>query len=211
MRDIDVKFPSIKFSLYAAALLLLGACAARQPQNIANVCDIFEDRRNWHKAARESERRWKIPIAVSMAFVYQESSFRARARPERGKILWVIPGPRPSSAYGYAQVLDSTWNDYVQATGRRGADRHDFADAIDFIGWYNAMSSRVNNIAPGDARNLYLAYHEGNTGFAQGSYRDKPWLMDAALNVEQNAWKFAQQYESCRRDLNKNWFFRIFS
>ena len=42
-----------------------------------------------------------------------------------------------------------------------GADRDDFNDAIDFIGWYNDQSSRRSKISKSDAYNLYLAYHEG--------------------------------------------------
>ena len=40
-----------------------------------------------------------------MSFVYQESSFKADARPEREKILGFIPWFRPSSAVGYSQAL----------------------------------------------------------------------------------------------------------
>jgi len=51
-----------------------------------------------------------------MAIIRQESSFQADAQPPRSRILWIIPGPRPSSAYGYSQALDGTWDWYRQAT-----------------------------------------------------------------------------------------------
>ena len=76
-----------------------------------------------------------------------------------------------SSAYGYAQALDGTWDDYRQATGRRGADRDDFADASDFIGWYMNEAAPGERLAPHDAYNQYLAYPEGKAGYARGSYR----------------------------------------
>ena len=88
-------------------LVLLAGCVATQPTSIANVCDIFEDRRTWYKAAKNAEDRWGVPVAVSMAFIYQESGFRARAKPKRGRFFWVLPGPRPSSAYGYAQAVET--------------------------------------------------------------------------------------------------------
>ena len=87
---------------------LLFSCAASQPQNISNVCQMFEDRRAWYKAAERTEQRWGVPVSVSMAFIHQESAYQARIRPARSTVLWVIPWTRPSSAYGYAQALDAT-------------------------------------------------------------------------------------------------------
>ena len=58
-----------------------------------------------------------------------------RGRPGRSAAFLARQVPR-SSAYGYAQALEGTWDDYRKDTGRRGADRDDFADSSDFIGWY---------------------------------------------------------------------------
>ena len=189
----------------------LSACLATQPRNITNVCAIFEDRRSWYRAARNSEQRWGVPIAVNMAIIYQESSFRARARPERSKLLWVFPGTRPSSAYGYAQALDGTWQDYIRVSGNRSASRSEFDDAVDFVAWYNARSTRINSIASNDARSLYYAYHEGNGGYRQKSYIEKPWLVDAANLVQSNFNRFSSQLASCRLELEKTWFQRLIS
>lgn len=189
---------------------LLTGCVSSQPRNIANVCDMFEDRRSWYKAAERTEKRWGVPVPVTMAFINQESGFRARARPPRSRILWVIPGPRPSDAFGYAQALDSTWDEYKRATGNGWASRSDFADAVDFVGWYNANSYRRNSILQHDARNLYLAYHEGNTGFARRSYADKPWLLEVADNVQRNADRYSVQYMQCEEDLGRSWLWRLF-
>ena len=189
----------------------LSACLTTQPRNITNVCAIFEDRRSWYRAARNSEQRWGVPIAVNMAIIYQESSFRARARPERSKVLWVFPGTRPSSAYGYAQALDGTWQDYIRVSGNRSASRSEFDDAVDFVAWYNARSTRINSIASNDARSLYYAYHEGNGGYRQKSYIEKPWLVDAANLVQSNFNRFSSQLASCRLELEKTWFQRLIS
>ena len=88
------------------------------------VC--LKRKRNWYSSAQAAEKRWGIPIAVNMAVIYQESSFKARARPNRSKILWVLPGRRPSSAYGYAQALDSTWNDYKKFSGKQECVKKQF-------------------------------------------------------------------------------------
>ncbi len=196
--------------LLVAIPFVLASCTASQPRDTANVCSIFEERRSWYKAARSSAQRWDIPIAVNMAFIYQESSFRARAKPDRTRILWILPGPRLSSAFGYAQALDSTWDEYESRSGNSRASRANFADAIDFVSWYNANSRRISRIAGNDARNLYLAYHEGNGGYQRGTYREKRWLLDAAANVQANADRFTTQLNSCQRELDKNWFQRLF-
>jgi len=191
--------------------LFLASCASSPPANITNVCSIFEDRRSWYKAAKRTEVRWDVPIPVTMAFIYQESSFEARAKPRRNKFLWIFPGSRPSTAYGFAQAVDSTWEDYMSATGNWSASRNDFDDAADFVGWYNAMSNRVSGIANYDAANLYFAYHEGNAGYSRGTYHEKPWLIDASNRVQENSDRFLSQYDDCKKDLDKNWFLRLFS
>lgn len=192
-------------------MAILSGCIVAQPNNIDNICSIFGEKRNWYDSAQATEDRWGIPIAVNMAVIYQESSFRARARPERSKFLWVFPGRRPSSAFGYSQALDSTWEDYKEMSGNRSASRSKFDDAIDFVGWYNSNSKRINHITAFDAKNFYLAYHEGNSGFARRSYSDKEWLIDAANRVQRNSERFQQQLKSCRRDLKKGWLQRLFS
>lgn len=194
-----------------ALLLAMTACAGSPPRNMSNVCDMFEQRRSWYKAAERTEDRWGVPVAVSMAFISQESGFRSRAKPPRSRFLWIFPGPRPSNAFGYAQALNSTWSEYQRVTGNRWARRSNFGDAVDFIGWYNANSYRRNNIATHDARNLYLAYHEGNTGFDRRTYADKPWLIDVANKVQSNADRYSVQYMQCQEDLSHGWLRRLFS
>src|SRR5262245_35869537 len=121
------------------AALLTGGCATRPPSNdqIADACDMLSDNRGWYNALRKTSKEWGAPIGLQLAIIKQESTFVHNARPERGPNQWIFfPGKRPSSAYGYAQALDSTWDQYRKDTGKRGADRHDFSDASDFIGWY---------------------------------------------------------------------------
>jgi hypothetical protein len=121
--------------------------------------------------------------------------------------LGFIPWTRPSDAYGYSQALDSTWEAYQRSAGRLGADRDDFADSIDFIGWYNQQSHLRNGIARGDTYRLYLAYHEGHGGFSRGSFRNKQWLMDVAGKVQRRAASYQSQLQGCEEDLkDRGWF-----
>ncbi|HJN52889.1 MAG: hypothetical protein QGI68_01270 [Pseudomonadales bacterium] len=197
-----------------AALLLtliLAACASQPPGEPDNICSIFAEKDKWYKKARKSYRRWGTPIPVLMAFTHQESGYKAKAKPPRKKILGFIPGRRPASAFGFAQAVDETWKQYKKATGRRGADRDDFEDAMDFVGWYNDQSHRKNGIAKSDARNLYYAYHEGHGGFKKGSYRSKKWLVDVAAKVASRAANYQTQLNRCEKKLQRNWFLWLFS
>lgn len=186
-------------------------CASRPPADPSNVCYIFEEKRKWYKASRAAEKRWSVPIPVMMSFLYQESAFRARAKPPRKWYFGFIPGPRPSSAYGYAQAIDATWRTYRKKAGRRGADRDNFADAVDFVAWYNHESSRILGLPKHDADQLYLAYHEGAGGFRRGSYRQKPWLIKTARKVELRANQYTRQLRGCRKKLDRPWWVRMLS
>ena len=193
------------------ALLLLAGCTTSPPSNVNDLCDIFEEKGGWYEDARDAQEAWGSPIPVMMAIMHQESRFRAKARPPRKKIFGFIPGPRPSDAYGYSQAKKSTWKAYKRSAGAYGADRDDFHDAIDFIGWYNAQSHRRNGISRRDPYRLYLAYHEGHGGYNRGSYRDKQWLQGVARKVQRRAGSYQQQLDGCEQELQDDgWFFGWF-
>lgn len=192
------------------AAVLLAGCASAPPRNVENLCAIFEEKEgwfieDWFDEAEEAEQAWHIPVPVMMATMYQESKFRAKAKPPRRWILWIIPWKRPSSAYGYAQVLDETWDVYVDDTGNTFADRDDFGDSVDFVGWYHDRSARKLGIRRDDARNLYLAYHEGHGGYSRGTYKNKKWLLDVATKVDQRSKTYGSQLAKCRDDLDGWW------
>ncbi|WP_223178020.1 transglycosylase SLT domain-containing protein [Pseudohalioglobus sediminis] len=196
-----------RLALLVIALLLAG-CTTSPPTNVENICAIFEEKRGWYDDAADARDNWGSPIPVAMAIMHQESRFVAKARPPRKKIFGFIPGPRPSDAYGYSQAKKSTWKEYKRGAGNYGADRDDFADAIDFIGWYNHRSNRRNGISKQDTYRLYLAYHEGNGGYSRGSYRNKDWLKQVARKVERRAGSYRQQLHGCEASLKKRgWFF----
>ena len=198
----------IAFTGCLTLLLLLAGCATAPPADVDNICAIFAEKPRWYRDARRAGKRWDVPVPVLMAFVHQESRFVAKAKPPRRKILGFIPGPRPSDAYGYSQALASTWRDYQRGAGRYGADRDDFGDAIDFVGWYNAQSKRRNGIATTDAYRLYLAYHEGHGGYARGSYRGKDWLIQVARKVARRGQRYESQLRGCEGRLreSRGWF-----
>lgn len=182
--------------------LWLAGCATTPPSEPASLCAIFTEKDDWYAASRKAEQRWGAPVSVQMAIIKHESAFVADARPPRRWFLGFIPLSRPSTAYGYSQALDGTWERYQQSTGHTGAERDDFADAVDFIGWYAHQSQIELCISPQDAYRQYLAYHEGQGGYQRGSYRQKPWLMDVARNVAATASRYQRQLDGCRPDLD---------
>jgi len=194
------------FLLAGVWLGVVAGCATAPPENVENICAIFEEKSRWYKAAKKSEERWGTPIHVQLSIIRQESSFQFDARPPRGKVLGFIPWRRPSNAYGYAQALDSTWAWYKDDTGRRFADRDDFADAIDFVGWYTNMSAEKVGISKWDPYNQYLAYHEGQAGWQRKTWRNKRWLKDTARRVDHRAKEWGAQLSRCEDDLDDGWW-----
>ncbi len=190
-------------------LLGLSACATVPPSKSSDVCSVFREKSNWHKAAKRASERWKSSIPVAMAILYQESSFKHNARPPRRYLLGIIPWKRQSSAYGYAQVINGTWEAYQRSSGNYGADRTRFADAVDFVGWYNRVAANKNGVKINDAYNLYLNYHEGTGGYAKGSYKKKPTLQGIAVRVQQRSERYAIQYAGCKDSLKEGFWRRL--
>jgi hypothetical protein len=185
------------------SLVLLSGCASGPPDQVHDACLILQDNRSWWRDLQRTERRWGVSPGTQLAFLKKESSFNRNARPARRRLLGVIPGARPSSAFGYAQALDGTWDWYREDTGRRGADRNDFGDAVDFIGWYANKSQRLSGISLNDPYSLYLAYHEGHGGYNRRTYRNKDWLLRAARTVQTDAERYDAQISRCERRLGR--------
>ncbi len=182
-------------------VLLVASCGGGQssaPRDLDNACTILKERPEYVKAFRAVERKWGVPMHVQMATIHQESKFIADARTPFRYVLGVIPMGRQSSAYGYAQALDATWDEYREDQNRRSAKRDRIRDASDFMGWYMAQSNQRNGIAFTDARNQYLAYHEGHTGFRKGSYNHKSWLVEISGKVQARSEVYEQQIAACR-------------
>lgn len=183
-------------------LMLLASCGGGNysaPRNLDNACALVAERPAYFRAMRDAERRWGVPIHVQMATFHQESKFIGNARTPHRYALGIIPMGRQSSAYGYSQALDGTWEEYEDAVGRWGARRDRIDDAADFMGWYMDISTQRLGISKWDAQAQYLAYHEGRTGYANQSYLKKPWLMDVSAKVAQRAEMYRAQLASCGR------------
>lgn len=192
-----------------ACCIVVTSCATYKPKNPDNLCQIFYGETDWYEGAVDANKKWGTPIQVMMAIMHQESRFVDNAKPKRNWFLF-IPLPRRSSAYGYAQAQSPAWKDYRKSTGNWGADRDDFNDAIDFIGWYTNGTQRQLNVSKWDTYNQYLAYHEGRGGFKRKTYRKKSWLLIVAKQVDQRASTYGEQLRGCKKKLDDKidgWFF----
>jgi hypothetical protein len=192
-----------RFLRASLAVLCLASCGGgggnySAPRQLDDACAIIRERPQYLRAMTAAERRWGIPVHVQMAAIHQESKFIGNARTPHTFALGVIPMGRQSTAYGYSQALNGTWEEYQASAGSRRAKRDDISDATDFMGWYMDESSRSLGIAKDDAEAQYLAYHEGRTGYANQSYLGKPWLVEVAARVGDRADLYREQLQSCR-------------
>ncbi len=193
------------------ALLIMTGCVSNPPRESDDLCKIFQEKRGWYKDARAMEKRWSVPLNIPMAIMFQESKFIANAKPPRNYTFFgLIPWGRKSSAYGYSQAIDDTWSSYLKSTQNYSADRNDFTDSINFIGWYLHQTHEKNNVATDDAYRQYLNYHEGWAGYRNKTYKNKSWLIVVAKSVENRSRRYASQYQLCKEELSHGFWFRLF-
>jgi hypothetical protein len=184
--------------VFFAALLLLAGCAS-VPHSGRNACAVFAQRdgwiENWHRAAQNTSRSYGVPVPILMATIFVESGYRSNARPPRTKLLGFIPWTRPSTAYGYSQALDGTWDEYRAETGHLFARRTNFSDAVDFIGWYHRRTAAKTGVPLNDPYNLYLAYQVGPDGYRRQSYGAAE--VANARHFASVAYAYNSQLQSC--------------
>ncbi len=191
-----------RFLRASVLLVVLASCGGGKfsaPRDLDNACAIVAERPQYYKAMKSTQRKWGVPVSVQMATIHQESKFVGNARTPHQFVLGIIPVGRQSSAYGYSQALDGTWEEYQDEEGGRSARRDRIDDATDFMGWYMTQTERGLGIPRSDARNQYLAYHEGRTGYANGSHNSKAWLLAVADKVAARSDRYRAQLQSCGR------------
>lgn len=195
----------VAFLLFLACVLFGGVLyvalspkeALPPPSDLTDACTIREERPGWYRATRAAARRWEVPPSVMLAIVWRESAFRAKARPPRRGGWWIFRGKPISTAYGFSQALDGTWDWYVDEMQATTARRDNYADAIDFVGWYMDKSREKLGFAGLDAREHYLAYHQGHGGYRARRWQRIGWLKKAASAVDARARRYDNQLFEC--------------
>lgn len=172
----------------------------RKAKNIENACEILHTHKTWADAFERAYNKYKVPPHVVMAIMYQESHFVHNARPMK-KFFGI--SMQASTAYGYSQALDQTWQWYKDETGKKNAKRTYFPDAVDFIGWYLNENNKRTGVSKWDTGEQYLAYHEGTGGYLRQSYLKKPWLVKVAKKVDDHSKVYYDQLLTCFKDDKK--------
>ena len=198
------------FILISISFLFIFACTSIDKIDTEDSCILFKEKKNWYKSTKKSLDNWGVPISLQLAIINQESSFYQFAKPKRKRFFGLIPGSRPSTAFGYAQVTNPTWDWYKSRSGNNNASRANFKDITDFIGWYTTQSNKMLGISMNDYYNQYLAYHEGQGGWKNKSFLKKKWLLVAAKKVETNANMYNNQLKNCEDKLDKQGIFGLF-
>ena len=186
--------------MLAATVAAYAARAPQRPQEPEKICSVLDENPEWYSAALEAERRWSAPAPMIFAIIWRESKFASGARAPRKKLMGVVPWRRLSTAYGFPQAVDGTWDWYRQSTGRTDAVRTDFGDSTDFVGWYIARSTEILGLSAEDTAAHYLAYHQGHGGFRSGKWRDSVSLQNVAAQVVFMSRRFDEDLTECRPD-----------
>lgn len=199
---MTLKFKSILFFIFTVSLSGCSSTIFNSESKTTiyhdDACLIIKENPDWLSSMIESYNKWKTPISIQLAFVRQESSFRHDARPIRPNKWHEFATNYQSSALGYSQALDGTWQDYEKSTNQNKKDRTSFKDSVDFIGWYNHQTRKKLKLSRTDGYSLYLAYHEGWGGYKRGSYKNKKFLQNAGWKVHKWAYKYSEQLNKCK-------------
>jgi len=154
----------------------------------------------WSRSLQKAEKQYGVPPGLVLSVIFHESSFKSDARPKQEYILGFIPWNK-HTAYGYGQIKNETWEWYKSHHQGLFQSRTNFADTVDFIGWYYQLFLVKNNeeTLPFSERaaHFYLAYHEGLGGYKRRTYDEKPWLKNKALRVSDRAISYNRQLASC--------------
>ena len=181
------------------AFVFIQSCGIfnRVPYSQNDACKILEKKTSWRKSVNSSSKKWGVSPGLQLAFIKTESNFRARAKTPRKFFLGIIPTGRISSAYGYSQALNGTWDWYKKDTGNRGASRTNFYDSTDFIGWYVTQTNKKLKISKSNVYRQYLAYHQGHAGYRSGRYKSSEAIMAVAKRTSKTASIFEKQLKNC--------------
>lgn len=182
-------FSAKQYLLVSLVALGMTGCASIESsatKHHDDACKMLTENKDWMKATYRTWKKWGVPISVQLSIIKHESSFNGDA------------SAKTSTAYGYAQALTGTFNEYKKETNNHSAKRGSFFDSAGFIGWYFNKSIKQIGHNPYDAASFYLAYHEGIGGYKKKSYLKKRWLMTKSKEVQNLANKYRTQINKCR-------------
>ena len=164
--------------------------AATDPERSCRSLSRSADPSRIHATSRHP----RLPLPPSSRKVGRIERFRRDVVQQRSELLLRLPrwprtpcgaSTRPSAGGSFAAV--PTW--LTRST----------SSALDacFDAQYNHKTWRALGIVRTDARRLYLAYHEGRTGYRHGTWKRKPGVVRTAERVAGTARAYRSQLARC--------------
>ena len=189
---------AIKLTLIIACLLISSCDKRPSKYQQNNICALFHANPSWYKYTKQSQKHWGTPIWAQMAVIHQESRFSAEAKAKNKTFIGIpIPFTHKSTAYGYSQALNETWQNYKVYTKNLGARRNNFKYATDFVSWYLYRARKYLHLSDNQTADLYYAYHEGINGYRKKNHLKRDGLDLAARQVAKQAGIYKKQLTSC--------------
>jgi hypothetical protein len=188
---------------FSAACLLLASCTTTPPRNVDDACAIFAEYGDWFADAKAASQRWGCRSRYCWRSSIRNRPFAPTPEPPRTWYLGFIPGPRPSSAYGYSQALDGTWDRYTAATGNVMAPIATSSP----MPWISSAGTSTKppcataspNVAT-PITNIWLIT-KARAALPRALTGKKPWLMERARKVSRQAARYGSQLARCESQL----------
>lgn len=197
-----------KYLIYLLVLTTLFCCSSEKVDKSQDLCMVYNKNYHWYRSAMRAQKKHDIDATIIMSVMAQESNFTHNARPGKEYILNFIPWGYETSARGYGQVIDGAWDDYKKINNKWFPSRHNFNDVSDYIGWYLDKASKKLHINRKDTYHLYLAYHQGMTGYKRHDERNNHELDLIAKKVQRNSNRYQYEFKQCENSLwLKHWLY----
>lgn len=194
--------------LVLVILSLLTSCASEKVNKADDLCEVYNKNYHWYRSAYHAQKKHNIDATIIMSVMAQESNFTYDARPGKKYVLNFIPWGYQTSAKGYGQVIDGAWDDYRKQSNKWFQSRHNFDDVTDYIGWYLNKASNKLHLNRQDSYHLYLAYHQGITGYKRHDEKHNKQLNLIAKKVERNTNRYQNEFKQCQNALwLKHWLY----
>lgn len=163
--------------IFTFAILAIPSISHAQTKNI---CSLLNANPDWAESVVEAEEKWGVSAGNILAFIDQESRFKANAS----------SGPN----YGYAQSTSQTWNWFLKDAKMGNRSRSDFDASVHFVGWHFKKMNQQFGIGMNNVSEQYLVYQLGTGGYKKGA---SPSARKVASSVSSRGRLFEDQLDNC--------------
>lgn len=168
---------TLKHLLLAITFMLMPTLAHAQTRNI---CSVIKNNPNWLDHAKAASNKWNVSIGSILAFIDQESRFKANAK--------------NGGNFGFAQATAGTWNNFLRDARYGQKTRTDFEASVHFVGWHFSQMNRQFGIGMNNVAEQYLVYQLGTGGYKRGASASSRKI---AANIAARSKAYDNQIKSC--------------